>query len=104
MKIGIINRQNLFKNTVPIAKPRLTYLSVCCIAEEVESEKLAFVILVFAEDARLGDFSALNQLGQANQLAKLGSEVESVAFVGHKIYVAFAGIKHGEEFCYINVV
>ena len=104
MKIGIINRQNLFKNTVPIAKPRLTYLSVCCIAEEVESEKLAFVILVFAEDARLGNFAAFDKLCKAYQLAKLGSEVKFVAFVGYKIYVALAGIKHGEELGYINVV
>ena len=51
------------------------------LAEEVESEKLAFVILVFTEDARLRNFAAFDELGLANQLAKLGFEVESVAFV-----------------------
>ena len=82
----------------------LSNLRLGRIAEEVESEELAFVILVFAKDACLGNLAALDQLGQAYQLAKLASEVESVAFVSYKIHVAFAGIQHGEEFGYINIV
>ena len=41
------------------------------VAEEVESEKLALIVLVVTEDARLGDLAAFDKLGQADELAKL---------------------------------
>ena len=75
-----------------------------CFAEAVESEKLAFVVLVIAEDARHGDFAAFDQFGQANQLAELGFEVESVALVCDKVHIAFAGVQHSEELCDVNVM
>ena len=88
----------------PLRIIHLSRLGDSVSAEAVESEKLAFVILVIAEDARLGDLAALDELGQADEPAKLRFEVELVAFGGNKIDVALAGIQHGEEFCYVNVV
>ena len=50
------------------------------------------------------DLAALNELCKTDKLAELAFKIEFVAFVSNKKYVALAGIKHGEELSYINVV
>ena len=74
------------------------------VAEAVEPEQLAFVILVIAEDTRLCNLAAFDQLGKTEQPAELRFQIEPVALVRHKINVALAGIKYIEERRDIKVV
>ena len=77
---------------------------VTCVAEHIKSEKLALVVLVFANNTCFCNPAAFDKSCKTDKLAKLAAEIESVAFACNEIYIALAGIEHGEEFGYINIV
>ena len=81
----------------------LTYFGVTCVAEHIKSEKLALVVLVFANNTCFCNPAAFDKSCKTDKLAKLAAEIESVAFACNEIYIALAGIEHGEEFGYITL-
>ena len=57
-----------------------------------------FVLDVVADQRRVGDDAALDELLKTNELAKLALEVELVALVCYQINVALAFVNDRKEF------
>ena len=73
-------------------------------AVQCETEQLAIVLRIGAEQSCLGDGTALDQLGEADHLAQLALKVQSVAFLGHQIYIALTAVDHLDQLLNINVM
>ena len=75
-----------------------------CVAEQVESEQLALVASVVTEYLRVSDLAALNQSRESYELREFGLQIQLIALMGDKKYVAFTCVQHVEKLCYVNVV
>lgn len=61
------------------------------------------VLDVVANESRVGDNAALDELLQADELAELALEVELVALLGNQVDVALALVNDGKELIDVNV-
>lgn len=75
-----------------------------CVAEQIESEQFALVASVVTEYLRVSDLAALYQSRESYELREFGLQIQLVALMGDKKYVAFTAVQHAQKFRYINVV
>ena len=73
-------------------------------SEHIQSEHPALIDGVITDDVCLGDLAAADELCQTYKLAQLAPEIELVALVGDKKYVAFTVVEHVEELRNVDVV
>jgi len=71
---------------------------------ELIADQQAFVLDAVANQRSGADDAAVDELGEADQLAKLALEVESVTLIGYEIKAALAGIDKFEELVYVDII